>query len=114
MAAVSSMGSRRVPGAMPRNVERHFTVPTLLEERTATLRLGSGDNLDGFESRLMGSSYNAGSLAGAEEYGGASLNKGTYKTTNSVYGEEYRTANGASRSGMDTASPAFQVHISHD
>jgi hypothetical protein len=114
MAAVSSMGSRRVPGAMPRSVERHFTVPTLLEERTATMRIGSGENLEGFESRLMGSSYNVGSSAGTEDCGGATLNWGTYKTTNSVYGEENRTGNGASRSGMDITSPAFQVRISQE
>ncbi|GAQ84775.1 hypothetical protein KFL_002050180 [Klebsormidium nitens] len=91
MAAVSSMGTRRVPGALPRNVERHFTVPGMLEERTATLRMTEGGSLEGFQSRLGLADGPA--SPEATELGG-SLNRGTYKTTNSVYGETWRAGSG--------------------
>lgn len=91
MAAVSSMGTRRVPGALPRNVERHFTVPGLLEERTATLRMTEGGSLEGFQSRLGLADGPA--SPGVTDLGG-SLNRGTYKTTNSVYGETWRAGSG--------------------
>lgn len=102
-----------MPGALPRNVERHFTVPSLLEERTAVLRGAEGGTLEGFHSRL---GLADGPASPEARHSGESLNRGTYSTTNGVYGETWRAGSGdmgdmATQVGSEAVEDCLVWHI---